>query len=64
VGLEESVQTVSTVFLHKANGVGFLDPSSEDNNVSCLIIEAESFGFFSLLGLVMIICTRLLNNGN
>ena len=28
------MQTVSTVFLHKANGAGFLDPSSEDNNVS------------------------------
>lgn len=27
-------ENVSTVFLHKANGAGFLDPSSEDNNVA------------------------------
>jgi hypothetical protein len=41
------LQVVSTVFHHKANGVGYLDPGSEDDNVELYYysfwLSCESF---------------------
>lgn len=41
------LQVVSTVFHHKANGVGYLDPGSEDDNVELCYyffwLSCESF---------------------
>ena len=45
------MQNVSTVFLPKPNVAGFLDPSSEHNNVSVFeCCGAGVLGFWSRLG--------------